>query len=74
MTISLVEDDDQRLILEITDNGQGFIVTTVQQGLHVGLQSMQVRVKRIGGEFEIHSEAGLTVIRATVPHKPRAIA
>lgn len=74
VAISLVEDDDQRLILEITDNGQGFIVTTVQQGLHVGLQSMQVRVKRIGGEFEIHSEAGLTVIRATVPHKPRATA
>ncbi|WP_089605535.1 sensor histidine kinase [Acinetobacter piscicola] len=71
--LSLVEDDSQRLILEIRDNGQGFIATTVQQGLHVGLQSMQVRVKRIGGEFEIHSETGLTVIRAIVPQKPRGV-
>ena len=69
--ISLVEDEQHRLILEIEDNGQGFIVNTVQEGLHVGLQSMQVRVKRIGGEFHIHSEAGLTVIRAVVPHKLR---
>ena len=69
--ISLVEDEQHRLILEIKDNGQGFIVNTVQEGLHVGLQSMQVRVKRIGGEFHIHSAAGLTVIRAVVPHKLR---
>ncbi|WP_266095097.1 sensor histidine kinase, partial [Acinetobacter ursingii] len=53
----------QQLILEIEDNGVGFDPSTVQQGLHVGLQSMQVRVNRIGGTFEIHSEMGQTLIR-----------
>ncbi|WP_262443043.1 sensor histidine kinase [Acinetobacter ursingii] len=53
----------QQLILEIEDNGVGFDPSTVQQGLHVGLQSMQVRVNRISGIFEIHSEMGQTLIR-----------
>ena len=53
----------QQLILEIEDNGVGFDPSSVQQGLHVGLQSMQVRVNRIGGTFEIHSEMGQTLIR-----------
>ncbi|UYF76742.1 histidine kinase [Acinetobacter ursingii] len=53
----------QQLILELEDNGVGFDPSTVQQGLHVGLQSMQVRVNRIGGTFEIHSEMGQTLIR-----------
>ena len=68
--VSLIEDDRrQNIILEIKDNGQGFTVETVAEGLHVGLQSMQVRVKRIGGDFHISSEAGLTVIRAIIPIK-----
>jgi signal transduction histidine kinase len=54
---------NQQLILEIEDNGVGFDPSAVQQGLYVGLQSMQVRVNRIGGTFEIHSEMGQTLIR-----------
>jgi two-component system, NarL family, sensor histidine kinase UhpB len=67
----LVEDERQQLVLTIQDNGIGFEVDQVQAGLHVGLQSMQVRVKRIGGSFEIHSQQGFTVIRAIVPLKDK---
>ncbi|MPW43151.1 ATP-binding protein [Acinetobacter guerrae] len=55
--------EDQQLILEIEDNGIGFDPLTVQEGLHVGLQSMQIRVHRIGGNFEIYSKTGQTLIR-----------
>ena len=67
--VSLIEDLQKKIILEIKDNGQGFIVDLVQEGLHVGLQSMQVRIKRLGGDFQISSVKGLTVIRAILPLK-----
>ena len=67
--VSLIEDQQKKIILEIKDNGQGFIVDLVQEGLHVGLQSMQVRIKRLGGDFQISSVKGLTVIRAILPLK-----
>ena len=53
----------QQLILEIHDNGQGFDPLLVQQGFHVGLQSMQVRVQRLRGHFEIQSIPTSTLIR-----------
>ncbi|RZG76093.1 ATP-binding protein [Acinetobacter sp. WCHAc060025] len=67
--VSLFENDQNELILEIKDNGHGFEVNAVEKGLHVGLQSMQVRIKRLGGELEIISQSGLTVIRAILPMK-----
>ncbi len=67
--IVLKENNQKELILEIKDNGQGFEINAVEEGLHVGLQSMQVRVKRMGGEFQISSETGLTIIRAILPMK-----
>lgn len=66
--ISLIE-NEQQLILQIQDNGVGFDPTRVQEGLHVGLQSMQVRVNRIGGEFKITSDHKLTIIQAILPFK-----
>lgn len=69
--VSLVENERQQLVLTIQDNGIGFEVDQVQTGLHVGLQSMQVRVKRIGGHFEIHSQQGFTVIRAILSLKDK---
>jgi signal transduction histidine kinase len=69
--VALVENERQQLILTIQDNGIGFEVDQVQSGLHVGLQSMQVRVKRIGGSFEIHSQQGFTLIRAILPLKDK---
>ena len=64
--VSLIEIENHILILEIQDNGCGFDPLSVQQGFHVGLQSMQVRIKRLGGEFEMHSTQGETTIRATL--------
>ncbi|WP_254433790.1 ATP-binding protein [Acinetobacter sp. Marseille-Q1618] len=64
--VSLYENEQDILILEIQDNGIGFDPTTVQQGFHVGLQSMQVRVKRLGGDFEMQSRQGETIIRASL--------
>lgn len=60
--VRLIQDQKQ-LILEIEDNGVGFNPDTVQEGLHVGLHSMQVRINRIGGQFEILSHIGQTIIR-----------
>lgn len=62
--VSLIEIENRILILEVQDNGRGFDPLSVQQGFHVGLQSMQVRIKRLGGEFEMHSTQGETTIRA----------
>lgn len=64
--ISLTMPAEGKLILEIQDNGVGFDLNTVQAGFHVGLQSMQIRVERIGGIFEIESEPSRTIIRATL--------
>lgn len=59
---------DEHVILEIHDNGIGFDPQTVENGLHVGLQSMQARVNRIGGTFKIHSKSGNTVIQVKLNH------
>lgn len=67
--VSLIE-RNQKLILKITDNGIGFDPKTVPQGLHVGLQSMQVRVQKIGGEFKLSSIPGNTTIKVTFKIEP----
>lgn len=67
--VSLCETETQ-LILRIEDNGIGFNPNDVEQGLHVGLHSMQTRIHRIGGEFKIQSQPGCTVIEAILPFKP----
>jgi PAS domain S-box-containing protein len=55
------------LILEITDNGQGFNLASSYPG-HLGLNSMQERAKRVGGKFRIESVPGKgTIIQVEVP-------
>ncbi|MEB3755135.1 sensor histidine kinase [Acinetobacter sp. MD2(2019)] len=66
VVISLQETKHRKLHLKIQDNGIGFDPSTVQEGLHVGLQSMQARVHRIGGEFMIFSELGSTILEIIV--------
>ena len=63
--VSLIETQQQR-ILEIMDDGVGFDPAHVQEGIHVGMQSMKIRTDRIGGTFEIESETGCTLIRITL--------
>ena len=66
--ISLTENNEQ-MVLEIIDNGIGFSPETVQQGLHVGLQSMQIRVQKIGGQFNLKSKSSRTIIQVILPRK-----
>jgi len=55
------------VILEIRDNGKGFDTTASFPG-HLGLHSMQERVKSLGGELLIESAPGQgTRIRAQIP-------
>ncbi|RLL36367.1 histidine kinase [Acinetobacter cumulans] len=67
VTIRLHENDVQQLVLSIIDNGCGFTPQADQFGLHVGLQSMQTRIQRIGGTFSIESQPGHTQIQAILP-------
>jgi signal transduction histidine kinase len=48
---------DERLTLEIKDNGKGFDTTREYPG-HLGMKSMPERVTQIGGEFHIESQPG----------------
>ncbi|MBZ0288579.1 MAG: GAF domain-containing sensor histidine kinase, partial [Anaerolineae bacterium] len=50
----MVGTDDQRIALEITDDGQGFDPDAAYPG-HLGLQSMRERAARVGGTLEITS-------------------
>ncbi|WP_374665644.1 sensor histidine kinase [Acinetobacter sp.] len=52
-----------QLKLVIQDNGVGFDVSLVKQnGLSIGMRSMQSRIERMGGQVSIQSQKGLTEI------------
>jgi signal transduction histidine kinase len=58
---------DEVVIVEVCDNGKGFDTTTSFPG-HLGLHSMQERIKSLGGELRIESAHGQgTCISAQVP-------
>ena len=62
-----LDQTNEMVMLEIRDNGRGFDTTTSFPG-HLGLHSMQERVKSLGGELTIESTPGQgTRIRAQVP-------
>ncbi len=64
--VTLARQDDA-LVLEIADNGQGFDPSGEFPG-HLGLRSMKERARDIGGELEVESEPGEgTTVRLTVP-------
>lgn len=64
--------DEERLLLEIQDNGRGFQVKEAMnekaEGRGMGLAGMKERTELSGGEFQIRSSEGQgTLIRATWP-------
>jgi signal transduction histidine kinase len=66
LTLSLTNEDDL-LILEISDNGRGFDVNGTFAG-HMGLRSMRERIEQVGGNLTITSSpCHGTQIVATVP-------
>ncbi|HEX7003805.1 MAG TPA: sensor histidine kinase [Trueperaceae bacterium] len=59
--------DENRLVLEVADDGQGFDPGQEFPG-HLGLRSMQERVERLGGTLEIDSRpGGGTRVTASIP-------
>ncbi|MDV2468140.1 ATP-binding protein [Acinetobacter chinensis] len=68
--VTLRENENGWLVLQIEDNGIGFSPAEVDSGLHVGLQSMRARIERIGGQFQVESQPGRTVIEVMLPFIP----
>ena len=58
----------ERVLLEITDDGQGFDLRKMSITLGHGLSNMHTRARRVGGDVEITSDAGEgTTVLAWVP-------
>jgi PAS domain S-box-containing protein len=68
-----VENDAEQITIEVMDHGHGMPDRVLQQlngdgiKLGVGLAGMRERVHELGGNFEVTSDQGGTVIRASVP-------
>lgn len=59
---------DERVLLEIADDGVGFDLTRVNTTLGHGLNNMHRRARKVGGDIEISSEPGEgTTVLAWVP-------
>ena len=59
---------DERVLMEVRDNGTGFDLTKMSKSIGHGLANMQTRARAVGGEVDISStpEEGTTVL-AWVP-------
>jgi signal transduction histidine kinase len=67
VTIDLWTTSD-RVLLEVSDDGQGFEVGNTSKTVGHGLANMQTRVQNVGGDVDITSEPGEgTSILAWVP-------
>ena len=59
---------DRTATLRIADDGRGFDPSRTPTGSHVGLWSMQERVRQLGGQFRLQSSPGDgTVVSVAVP-------
>jgi two-component system sensor histidine kinase DevS len=57
-----------RLLMEISDNGQGFDLHKMSVTLGHGLSNMHIRARKVGGDLEITSDPGEgTTVLAWVP-------
>lgn len=66
LEITLQLDEDQRMRLTVRDNGRGFDTAGVgEQGRGIGMNSMRMRIERIGGQLNITSKPGETQLTAT---------
>lgn len=59
--------DQHKLELQIEDNGLGFNVACMtQNGMSIGMRSMKTRVERMGGQLQITSTKGETIVQAII--------
>jgi len=62
--------NNDRVILEVADNGRGFDLRKMSVTLGHGLSNMHVRAHKVGGDVEIVSEPGEgTTVLAWVPRQ-----
>jgi signal transduction histidine kinase len=70
-TVALRIDDDQRLCIEVRDEGRGFDVALLDQVLaseHFGLLSVRERMEAMGGQLDVKSKIGEgTTMTLTLP-------
>jgi signal transduction histidine kinase len=61
--------ESDTLFLEISDNGRGFVESSVARSTqHLGISGMRNRIRAVGGQFEVISKQGEgTVLRAQIP-------
>jgi signal transduction histidine kinase len=60
----------ERVLLEISDNGNGFDLRRMKLKLGHGLSNMQTRARRVSGDVEITSDSGKgTTVLAWVPFR-----
>jgi signal transduction histidine kinase len=63
-----VTNEQEELIVEISDSGQGFDLQDPSVYERLGMVGMRERVELLGGQFELHSAEGHgTTIRAILP-------
>ncbi len=73
-----IEADDDRLALEVRDQGKGIEPETLgewfgnKRRTGVGISGMRERMKDLGGTLEIQSSSAGTVVRATIPGAPES--
>lgn len=60
--------DDDKLVIDIQDNGKGMVVKDFHSDVDFGLLGMRERAQSLGGEFDLVSEPGAGVrILITIP-------
>ena len=61
---------NNRVLLEVSDDGMGFDLRKMNATLGHGLSNMQARVYKVGGDVEINSAPGEgTTVIAWVPKR-----
>jgi signal transduction histidine kinase len=59
--------EDSRTVLEVEDDGRGFIVDSADGRGGMGLANMRERARKLGGSLAVLSAPGRgTIVRATV--------
>jgi len=64
-----LEKKDNKIILEISDNGVGFDPASVETHGGLGLKGMKERAEQFGGDLQIHSNKKGTYVRVEVSHE-----
>ncbi len=67
-TVRVTLNFSQGIHLQVGDDGIGFsVMDSMQRRSGLGLTSMRERIEMLGGEFEIQSRPGMTILKAYLP-------